>query len=137
MPDIDVPQRRQTIDVLAAVRGAQHRAVPLDEDARLRMLLRVMQRMDQMPPVGIEQYVTGCRMVVHVACLSRLSCRTGRLPLALAELAEIDRATVAVGGAAKKYVALHRAVVDGAFEAIGDGTALMARLELHAHSLRR
>jgi hypothetical protein len=25
---------------------------------------------DQMPPVGIEQRVTGCRMIAHVVCLS-------------------------------------------------------------------
>src|ERR1051326_5978485 len=40
------------------------------------------------------------------------------LPLSFAELAEVGRTTVMVSGAAKKYVALHPAVGDGAFEAI-------------------
>ncbi len=40
-----------------------------------------------------------------------------------------------IGGTAEEYVALHRTVVDGAFETIGDGAALMACLEFHTHVL--
>src|SRR5690348_2906617 len=43
------------------------------------------------------------------------------LPLTLAELAEIDRAAVVIGGAAEEHLALHLAVAHLPLEAIGDG----------------
>ena len=38
-----------------------------------------------------------------------------------------------VGRATEKYVALHLAVAESSFEAIGDCAAFMARLEFHAY----
>ena len=55
MPDIDVPQARQTVDIFFAVVGPQHRALATDEDFRRRMVLGMMQRVDQMPLVRFEQ----------------------------------------------------------------------------------
>src|SRR5262245_25098799 len=59
-----------------------------------------------------------------------LSRRTLCLPLAGTELAQIDRSAVVVGCAAQEHLAAHGAIGNGAFEAIGDGAAFVARLEL-------
>src|SRR5882724_1849214 len=59
--DIDVPQTRKPVDVFAAVGIAQHRALPLDDNQRLAMVIRVVQRVHQKPPVAFEKL----RGVVH------------------------------------------------------------------------
>src|SRR5262245_35708578 len=56
-------------------------------------------------------------------------------PLALAKLAQINRAPVMIGGAAKKHLTRHLAAINSALEAIGDGAAFVAGLELHVHVL--
>src|SRR5438046_451718 len=55
MADIDIPQTRETIDILAPLGVAQHRALAVDDDQRLPVIVRVMQRVQQKPPVGFEQ----------------------------------------------------------------------------------
>ena len=70
--DIDVPQSRQAVDVFAAVRIAKHRALALDNDQRLPVIVGMVQRVNQIAPVGFDQ-LGGA---VHVVLLKRcVPCR--------------------------------------------------------------
>src|ERR1700735_4791837 len=57
--------------------------------------------------------------------------RASPLPLPPAELAQIDRTAMAVGGAAEQHLACHTVGIHRDFETIGDRAALMPRFELH------
>src|SRR5436190_9690590 len=58
-----------------------------------------------------------------------------RLPAAGAELRPVDDAAVLVAGGAEQHLALHRAVRDPAFEAVGDRARLVAAVEGKADSV--
>src|SRR6202035_3069698 len=62
MTDIDVPQARKTVDIFAALGIAQNRALPLDNDERLPVVIGVVQRMNEIAPVAFEQL----RGAVHI-----------------------------------------------------------------------
>src|SRR5271170_5957656 len=53
--DIDVPQSRQAVDVFAAVRIAKRGALALDNDQRLPVVVGMVQRVNQIAPVGFDQ----------------------------------------------------------------------------------
>ena len=53
--DIDVPQPRQPVDIFVAVGVAQHRALALDDDQRLTVVIGMVQRVDKVAPIGFEQ----------------------------------------------------------------------------------
>ena len=55
VPDIDVPQTRQPIYVFAAVGVAQHGATALDDNQRLAVIVGIVQRVDEIAPVGFEK----------------------------------------------------------------------------------
>ena len=55
--DIDVPQTREPVDVFAAVGVAQHRTTPLDDDQRLPVIIGMVQRVDEVAPVGFEKLI--------------------------------------------------------------------------------
>ena len=55
MADIDIPQTRQPVDVFAAIGVAQYRALPLDDDQRLAVIVGMMQRVNEIAPVRFEQ----------------------------------------------------------------------------------
>jgi hypothetical protein len=55
MPDIDVPEAGQPVDDLAPVGESQHCALALGDEQRRLVLLRMVQRMDQIAPVDVEQ----------------------------------------------------------------------------------
>ena len=50
----DVPETRQSVQVLAAGRVLEHRTMPLDPDPRLRIRRRMVQRMQEMGAVSVE-----------------------------------------------------------------------------------
>ena len=62
MTDIDVPQPGQPVDVFAALGIAQYRALPLDNDQRLPVVIGMVQRMNEKAPVAFEQL----RGAVHI-----------------------------------------------------------------------
>ena len=55
MTDIDVPQPRQAVDVFAAVGIVQHRTSALGDDQRLPVIVGMMQRVNQIAPIGFDQ----------------------------------------------------------------------------------
>ncbi len=61
MTDIDVPQSGQPVDVFAPFGIAQYRALPLDDDQRLPVVIGMVQRVNEIAPVAFEQL----RRAVH------------------------------------------------------------------------
>ena len=59
----------QAVDVLAAVGGAQDGALAAGEDARVGVVFRVMQRVNQKAPVGVQQDIGDRGDIVHGGAL--------------------------------------------------------------------
>ena len=65
MPDIDVPQTRKPVDQFAPVGEVQYRALALDDDQWLAVVVRMVQRVKQKTPIRLDQLGRS----VHVALL--------------------------------------------------------------------
>ncbi len=75
--DIDVPQTREPVDVFAAIGTAQHGPMPFDDNQRLTVVVGMMQRVNQVAPVGFEQLGDA----VHVASSPPVRTRRNALTL--------------------------------------------------------
>ncbi len=62
MANIDVPQPREPVDIFSAVRSAQHRAFPLNDNQRPPVIIGMVQRVDEIAPIGFQKLAG----VVHV-----------------------------------------------------------------------
>src|SRR5277367_2587145 len=69
MTDIDVPQSREAVDVFPAVRIAKHGALALDDDQRPPVIVGMVQRVNQIAPIGFDQLGSA----VHVVLLKPVS----------------------------------------------------------------
>jgi hypothetical protein len=54
MADVDIPQAREAVDIFVSLRVAQHRSAPLDDDQRLPVIIRMVQRVHEIAPVSLE-----------------------------------------------------------------------------------
>src|SRR6202008_3891837 len=59
VPDIDIPQPRQPVDVFTALGVTQYRALPFGDEKRLPVVIGMVQGMHQIAPFGLEKQLGG------------------------------------------------------------------------------
>src|SRR6516165_5109719 len=107
MTDIDVPQTREPVDIFAAIGIMQHGPTPFDDDHRLPVVIRVMQRVDEIAPVGFDKLAGVVHGRSYVRAFSSIAyprppprnnadaSQSARLPVAATTCSGIDACTLA------------------------------------------